>query len=112
MRKKFAGSGRAVSRWFGLGKGKYAFHDASLSEQVENGYHAVAIDERRPIFDAVLWNREPNADQHIEQVWFSGVHTELGGGSENEHTSVMALDWMSARARDHGWPSRVSSTRR
>ncbi|MCH8116145.1 MAG: DUF2235 domain-containing protein, partial [Chloroflexi bacterium] len=102
LRRKFAGAGRSVSRRFGLAKGKYAFHDATLSNQVENGYHAVGIDERRPIFDVVLWNKEPNDDQHIEQVWFSGVHTEVGGGSSNEHTSAIALEWMSARARRHG----------
>ena len=102
LRRKFAGTGRSVSRKIGLGKGKYAFHDATLSDQVENGYHAVGIDERRPIFDVVLWNKGPNADQHIEQVWFSGVHTEVGGGSSNEHTSAIALEWMSARARGHG----------
>ncbi len=102
LRRKFAGTGRSVSRRLGLGKGKYAFHDATLSEQVENGYHAVAIDERRPIFDVVLWNKEPNTDQHIEQVWFSGVHVEVGGGSPNENTSAIALEWMSARASGHG----------
>ena len=102
LRRKFAGTGRSVSKRLRLPKGKYAFLNATLSEQVENGYHAVAIDERRPIFDVVLWNKEPDADQHIEQVWFSGVHTEVGGGSSNEHTSAIALEWMSARARGHG----------
>ena len=102
LRQKFASTGRAVSRRLGLSKRKYAFHNATLSEQVDNGYHAVGIDERRPIFDVVLWNKEPNADQHIEQVWFSGVHTEVGGGSSNEHTSAIALEWMSAKARGHG----------
>ncbi len=102
LRKKFARAGRLISKRFELPRGKYAFLDATLSTQVENGYHAVAIDERRPIFDVVLWNREPNVDQHIEQVWFSGVHTEVGGGSSSEQNGAIALEWMSASARGHG----------
>ena len=102
LRRKFASAGRSISGRLGLNRGRYSFHDATLSERVKNGYHAVAIDERRPIFEVVLWNKEPAPGQHIEQVWFSGVHTEVGDGSPNVNASAEALKWMSDRAGERG----------
>jgi len=71
-------------RWFnGLNK-KYEFHDVKLSSQIKYAYHALAIDERRKIFEPTLWEVSESAvksgDQICEQVWFPGVHSNVGGG--------------------------------
>ena len=84
-----------------LSRKKYAFHDVSLSSCVKNGYHALAIDERRKPFEPTLWDGELNADQHIEQRWFAGVHTNIGGGYDEGGLSNIALHWIKDKAVSH-----------
>jgi len=81
-------------RW--LSHRKYQFHDVELSGSVHNGFHALAIDERRAPFDATRWMppqpRKPG--QRIEQVWFAGVHSDIGGGYPETGLSDISLQWM------------------
>jgi uncharacterized protein (DUF2235 family) len=63
--------------------------------------HAVALDERRSYFVQNLWGTLP---PDIEQVWFPGVHCDVGGGyPENESgLSAIALKWMIGKAEAAG----------
>ena len=63
-----------------LRKGRYEFHDVELSKYVKHGYHALAIDEGRGPFKPSLWAAKENPGQTVEQVWFAGVHSDVGGG--------------------------------
>ncbi len=65
---------------------RYAFLDTSLHPCVKNAYHAVSIDERRREFPATLWSGAPAAGQTIEQVYFTGVHCDIGGGYPGDRT--------------------------
>jgi uncharacterized protein (DUF2235 family) len=60
--------------------------------------HAVAIDERRAFFRTNLLNRPGLADDQrgIEEVWFPGVHADVGGGYKESESglSKLALEWM------------------
>jgi uncharacterized protein (DUF2235 family) len=71
---------------------KYA--DTTLSRKVTNGFHAVALDERREDFTPTLWDAAPN----VTQVLFPGAHADVGGGyptAKNESgLSDVALQWM------------------
>jgi uncharacterized protein (DUF2235 family) len=60
---------------------QFGFLDTGLHPDVKNAYHCLAIDEVRPQFPATLWTSDPAADQTIEQVWFSGCHSDVGGGT-------------------------------
>jgi len=84
-----------------LTRKKYIFHDVSLSKCVKNGYHALAIDEQRRPFKPTLWDGVLNADQHIEQRWFAGVHTNIGGGYDDGGLSNIALHWIKEKAKSH-----------
>jgi uncharacterized protein (DUF2235 family) len=42
--------------------------------------HAVSIDERRAFFRQNLVHESAAADQNVKQVWFTGVHSDVGGG--------------------------------
>ena len=79
------------------------FTDAQLSSHVRNAFHAVSIDKQRRPFKPTLWT-QPGAvpDQTVQQVWFSGVHTEVGGGSRDASLSDIALLWMVQHARRVG----------
>ena len=70
---------------------RYKFLDVKLSGIIEHAFHAVAIDEHRKIFDVTLWNSEPKESQEVEQVWFAGAHSDVGGGSNLPPLSDLAL---------------------
>jgi len=81
----------------------WGFHDTQLSSHVGFAYHALAIDEQREPFRPTLWTQDSAAEgQTLEQVWFAGVHTEVGGGSADASLSDIALLWMVQRAKDCG----------
>ena len=76
---------------------KFRTHD--LGTNVKRACHALSIDDPRLAFEPVLW-RGP--DQRIEQVWFAGVHSNVGGGYPKQGMSLVALDWMLAHAQNAG----------
>ncbi len=77
------------------------FHDTDLSTKVSFAYHALAIDEKRKNFEATLWHqKEDSKNQVLEQVWFPGVHADVGGGYPESGLSDIALGWMLEKAQD------------
>ena len=82
---------------------QWTFHDTKLSRYVLNAYHAIAIDERRRPFRPTLWVDQGDAeDQTLEQVWFAGVHCDVGGGYRDPGLSEIPLLWMTEKARGCG----------
>lgn len=79
---------------------KYRFHDVELSGTVRQACQALAIDERRAPFEAARWAFNPKPGQTIEQAWFCGVHSDVGGGYPLEESGLsnIALHWMRDRA--------------
>ncbi len=80
----------------------FQFHDTELSKTVEFAYHALAIDEHRAPFAPTLWNYVPKPGQTVEQVWFCGVHSDIGGGYPECGSSDLALGWMLEKAHGAG----------
>lgn len=92
-----------VSREYKGWERLWGFHDTQLSSQVGFAYQALAIDEQREPFRPCLWTQDPNpGEQTLEQVWFSGVHSEIGGGSRSSALSDIALLWLVGRAQNCG----------
>ncbi|MCG3119224.1 MAG: hypothetical protein ALAOOOJD_01583 [bacterium] len=85
-----------------LTRSRYQFHDVKLSGIVENAYHAVAIDEQRTAFKPTLWELPHLADQKVEQVWFAGVHNNIGGGYQDSGLSDLAFLWIKEKAASCG----------
>ena len=80
----------------------FKFPDGKLNKEVAVGRHALALDEARASFAPVLWNeedfRQAGGDPRIKQVWFAGVHSNVGGGYPHQGMSLVALDWMMSEA--------------
>src|SRR5579863_3364935 len=80
----------------------YGFLDTSLHPNIQNAYHALAIDERRIEFPATLWTSQPNPGQTLEQVWFTGVHCDVGGSYPDDPDGTALADitlaWMMNKA--------------
>lgn len=64
--------------------------------------HAVSLDERRSYFVQNLWGNQGPTE--IEQVWFPGVHCDVGGGYPETESglSAIALQWMVGKAETSG----------
>jgi uncharacterized protein (DUF2235 family) len=102
-------------RWL-TNRDKYQFHDTELSGMVKNAYHALAIDEHRKPFEPAVWQYQPKSGQHVEQVWFAGAHSDVGGGYERDKAkgwtkekplfepqlADISLAWMMEKAQERG----------
>ncbi|MCK0121709.1 DUF2235 domain-containing protein [Loktanella sp. F6476L] len=55
------------------------FHNHTLGPQVRNGFHALALDETREAYAPVLWTSPTGWTGNMEQVWFRGAHSDIGG---------------------------------
>jgi len=83
--------------------GQDLFFDTQLGSNVQCARHALAIDEQRSDFAPTLW--QANDAQDLKQVWFAGVHGDIGGGTRAQHglyLSDLALAWMAREARRAG----------
>lgn len=93
--------------------------DQYLSERVQVARHALALDDERDSFHPVLWDewewsrkaRNKHGtdaaavrafEQRMQQVWFAGMHSDVGGGYPDESLSFVSLAWMMKEAADAG----------
>ena len=77
----------------------YGFFDSDLGAHIEHAFHAVALDERRKNFVPTLWTQKPEGKangQELKQVWFAGVHSDVGGGYPEHGSSDIPLAWMAS----------------
>ncbi len=85
---------------------KYQFHDVNLSRTVRYAYHALAVDEERVPFAPCVWQSQfsggTSDQQTLEQAWFAGVHSNIGGGYPLAGLSDLTFDWMRNRATAAG----------
>jgi len=86
-----------------IARSKFAFHDTQLGDLVENALHAIAIDEKRRPFAPTFWTAAPgDVDKFktkVQQVWFAGVHSNIGGSYEDTGLSDITLKWMIEEVR-------------
>ncbi|MFJ9366260.1 DUF2235 domain-containing protein [Nocardia sp. NPDC101769] len=92
----------------GLTSRLHRFHDVRLSHIVLCARQALAIDERRRAFAPCLWEIPDdqrnlyNRPDRVKQVWFEGVHSDIGGGYADCGLSDITLRWMIAEAEAEG----------
>jgi uncharacterized protein (DUF2235 family) len=81
------------------------FYDTKMGANVSIARHALAIDEQREDFEPTVWTPRANVD--LKQVWFAGVHSDVGGSySPDKPTGIRASDtplaWMIDEAANAG----------
>ena len=69
------------------------FHDTEL-RNIQYAYHALAIDERRGPFAPSVWTHKGEDVKEVKQVWFSGAHSNIGGGYRDAALSDIAFRWI------------------
>jgi hypothetical protein len=87
---------------------KSGAHNVRPTKSQEYGYHALAIDEHRPMFEMTLWRtfveQQQEAatmarySQYYEQRWFVGAHSDVGGGYGDDSLPDLSLRWMLDKA--------------
>ncbi len=80
---------------------------AANNPEIAVGRHAIAIDERRAFFRTNLWRPHatgPSGPRDLKQVWFPGVHCDVGGGYPEAESglSKVTLEWMVREAEANG----------
>jgi uncharacterized protein (DUF2235 family) len=101
--------GVPFGRMAGVSRSSFRFHDTYPSTHYLNAYQALAIDEGRPAFVPTLWTRFhrfgppfPPWERELEQRWFVGAHTDVGGGGPGSPLAKIPAKWMQDRAKDSG----------
>jgi uncharacterized protein (DUF2235 family) len=96
---------------------RYRFHSTVLSRRIRAAYHALAIHEFRSLYAPTLWTAadEPDkarpSDLPVEQRWFIGAHSNVGGGYEDDLFCNIPCRWIQRMAQRHGlqfssdWPA-------
>ena len=79
---------------------RFPFTKATNNPEMRIIRHAVSIDERRAFFRQNLFGDPHDASQEVQEVWFAGVHSDVGGSyAESEsQLSKLALRWMLCEA--------------
>ena len=105
------------------------FHDLKPHPRIRNAFQALALDDERKTFHPLVWNvsnaetkdpaesaesdrsdasctagddGKPRVKQVIRQVWFAGMHSNVGGGYPKDALALVPLLWMMHRAHDCG----------
>jgi uncharacterized protein (DUF2235 family) len=103
---------------------KGTVRENDLHPLIENAYHALSVDDERHTFHPILWiedaPRDPVTEKKldetdfrkfgavpykkpvVEQVWFAGVHANVGGGYPVDQMACVSLDWMMEKAAHCG----------
>ena len=75
--------------------------DFTLHDNVASALHIVATDEQRPEFDMLSLNKfldRKSIDDSWEEVWFPGIHSDIGGGAARDVLADVSLEYMLRRA--------------
>jgi uncharacterized protein (DUF2235 family) len=109
---------RGISQWVW----PWQLPDCVLNPRVQRACHALSVDDERTTFHPILWDERdepplnPGADgtkllsdERISQVWFAGVHANVGGGYPDDSLAHIPLIWMMDEAAKQGLQFKCSS---
>lgn len=80
---------------------EYGFRGHALNDCVNYAAHAISIDDSRETFHPVVWDERIDRNpERIQQMWFAGVHTNIGGGYPKNQLSRISLEWMIDKVKE------------
>lgn len=115
----------SVFEWGRNGPRFRAHANTSENPSVGAIRHALALDERRALYQPLHWpagqicfgnrfKRGSGQPQDLREMWFAGVHADVGGGYPERHSALgkVALDWMIRETREMGVQYRQATVNR
>ena len=79
-------------------KTRVLFEDGNIKGHIRNVLHLVSLDEKRLIMQPTLFNK----NSRVKEVWFSGAHSDVGGGFWFDGLSDITLSYMIQLAKNYG----------
>jgi uncharacterized protein (DUF2235 family) len=90
-----------------------SFPDRRLRGVVECAYHAMAIDDERLTFHPQVYSEDEKdypvsgkdrvpLGNRLTQVWFPGMHSNVGGGYPDDGLAGVPLNWIIKKGKDAG----------
>ncbi|ORY16472.1 hypothetical protein BCR34DRAFT_557286 [Clohesyomyces aquaticus] len=73
---------------------EYKFLDTTIDDHVKYAFHALALDEQRASYGPTVWEKPPGGTTVLKQVWFPGVHSNVGGSYDDTGIADVTLAWM------------------
>jgi len=83
----------------------HSFYYYKLTGNVKHAYQGLSIDDERTAFFPFVWNEHGRDELDggvVEQVWFAGMHSNVGGGYGRSGLASVSLYWMMLRAEQYG----------
>lgn len=74
------------------------FKDMHIAKTVKKAVHCVCMDETRNAYVPTLMNNKPGV---VEEVWFPGVHSDIGGSYKEDALGKISLEFMVNRLKKH-----------
>ncbi len=79
-----------------------SFRTRVLSPNVETARHALSLDEERTTFHPIRFDMTRETTERIREVWFAGVHSDVGGGYPDAALAFVSLAWIAGEAQNAG----------
>jgi len=89
---------RGVSQWIW----PLELPNRAFDPRIKRACHALSLDDERTTFHPVLWNEKDVPREKLTQVWFAGVHSNVGGGYPDDSLAHIALYWIMMEAQSRG----------
>lgn len=96
-----------------IGRKNFYFHNTYPSKLYEHAFQVLALDEHRGPYEPTLWTQfkpdEPDprppapwSRDQIEQRWFIGAHSDVGGGYQDDALDRLPMAWLQNKASTYG----------
>ncbi len=89
---------RGVSQWIL----PLELPNRAFDTRIKRACHALSLDDERTTFHPVLWNEKNVSSDVLTQVWFAGVHSNVGGGYPDDSLAYIPLYWIMTEAEARG----------
>jgi hypothetical protein len=89
---------RGVSQWLW----PLELPNRAFDPRIRRACHALSLDDERTTFHPVLWNEKDVPPGQLTQVWFAGVHSNVGGGYPDDSLAYIPLYWIMREAQNRG----------
>ena len=76
------------------------FENGTLDARIRRAVHICSLDEDRVAFTPTLMNRDESAPDRITEIWFPGVHSDIGGGYWHDGLSDLSLSYMIDKCKE------------
>ncbi len=76
------------------------FENGTLNPRISRAVHIVSLDEDRVAFEPTLINCDKENPDRITEVWFPGVHSDIGGGYWHDGLADVSLNFMIEKCRE------------